>query len=97
MAIEIGRRYFEVLMMIKNYLQYVNSGGMQELITIYEVRRGTCFYDRCKRKDVRADTAVVRESEEVDERGKPKIKERYFFHKDCLDKLLNDFRVGSLN
>ena len=98
MAVKISSGYEETLSQIKHYLTAVRGGAFQEEITVGEAEcygKRRCYYNRCADKSVLADKVVV-VIEDVGRKMKPSATV-IPFHTDCLEKLLKDKYLDSLN
>lgn len=97
MPVEIASDYFSNLERIKSLVLDKRIGGWQEFPEVFELEseRGTCCYDRCcdKRKKANKEIRMVYENGKEKERKE----ESYFFHIECLEKLLKDKRLNVMN
>ena len=94
MTVKIGINYFAMLAEIKNYWANCQRNGFQEFTAHYRTNRGRCCYDRCEHKITKADIVIMNE---LERKEKPYGVVIRHFHSSCLDNLLTDSRIQSLN
>lgn len=98
MAVKIGSGYEATLSQIKHYLNAVRGGAFQEEIAVGEAEccgKRRCYYNHCTDNSVLADKVVVI-IKDVGRQMKPSATV-IPFHSECLEKLLNDEAIPSLN
>jgi len=93
MSVVMGSRYLENLMRVGGLVRDFVSGRDQNGTEVVFVSIGgrRCYYDRCFNKDMRTDSRIMI----IDKRGDNA--EGYAFHSACVDSLVRDKRINSLN
>ena len=94
MTVHIGKKYLENLSRIKQCIFSLIDRDFQENPQVMLTdSRGACYYDKCYRNQIGRKTKISYPAE-IQVRisyDNGKI-EQYFFHEECIEKLLSDNR-----
>ncbi len=88
----IGSKYFSNLIRLGGLVRNLLNGGFQEdtRTLILNMKGGRCYYNDCYNKKEKSDRRVLI----LNDSGR---KEEYAFHGRCIDSMIKDERIPSMN